>query len=139
MTAHNDLAERIERAEGPDRALDAEIALAVGLDIGRSKAHPQDNRLPAYTGSVDAAMSLLDGVGILMQLSDIGADGLPLARVGCPGLADAPIFTGIASCIMTNTSPVAGLAMALAAAAIRARAQVQPWPIQGSESGRWTA
>jgi hypothetical protein len=119
MTAQEllSLAERVERATGADRNLDAMIHARDGLE---GVGHWQD--APAYTASLDAAMTLLDQYGVLMHLSDIGADGLPLAKVGRPDLDNAPIFAGIASCIMTDTSPVAGLALALCAAALRARA-----------------
>lgn len=115
-----DLAARCEDATGPDRELDADIWCVCGIAGGQGViVHGSQ---PAYTASLDAAMTLLDRHGILMHLSDIGADGLPLARVGRPELDAAPIFSGIASCIMTDTSPVAGLALALTAAALRARA-----------------
>lgn len=81
------LAERCERAEGPEKALDREIALAIGwVRLTPSEArrknpawfHPDDCRdgKPvydslhgtdvwrdplAYTASLDAAMTLLDG------------------------------------------------------------------------------
>ena len=143
------LAGRCEAATGADRELDCSIAWAVGEfdryqlgpdttvsfhrvdDFGRAEIHvigPKGGRVVYthdplhYSASLDAAMSLIDNFGVLMHLSDIGADGLPLARVGCPGLDGVPIFVGIASCIMTDTAPCAGLALALCAAAIRARA-----------------
>lgn len=113
-----ELASRVEAGEGPDRELDAEILAAIA-----GTANGPVSGAPAYTASLDAAMTLVNGVGVLMNLSDIGADGLPMARVGCPQFDSAPIFTGIASCIMTKTAPVAGLAMALTAAALRAHAR----------------
>jgi len=122
------LAGRCEAATGADRELDAAIAEMVGWrrykydDKNDHSCRDSRTPAPAYTASLDAAMSLIDNFGVLMHLSDIGADGLPLARVGCPGLDGVPIFVGIASCIMTDTAPCAGLALALCAAAIRARA-----------------
>lgn len=113
------LVERVEALAGPCRVVDRAIWFALQDEMTGDPLYG-----PQFTASIDAAMKLLNNVGILMHLSDIGADGLPLARVGCPGLDDAPIFVGIASCIMTDTSPVAGLAMSLTAAALRARAQI---------------
>ena len=120
MTDLMELASRVAEAKGPDWQLDREIFDA--LRIVPSRDHFPVYPHYAYTASLDAAMTLVNGVGVLMNLSDIGADGLPMARVGCPQFDGAPIFTGIASCIMTKTAPVAGLAMALTVAALRARA-----------------
>ena len=62
------LAERVERAEGPDRELDAEIAPLKGLrrvDEGQPLGRVwYDHRghgvpLPAFTASLDAAMTLV--------------------------------------------------------------------------------
>lgn len=53
------LAERVERLQGPCRETDAKIAEAIGLCIGRCGGHPQDGRLPHFTSSLDAAMSLV--------------------------------------------------------------------------------
>jgi hypothetical protein len=80
---------------------------------------------PAYTASIDAAMALLDQYGVLMQLSDIGADGLPLARVGRPDLDGESIFTGISSGVSMQATPLSGLSLALCAAALRARAATE--------------
>lgn len=136
------LAGRVEQATGPDRELDYEIHERLHGEWLRRNAYirePGDDGWysatppvkgthsiaapQSYTASLDAAMTLVDGVGVLLGLSDIGADGLPLARVGIPHLPDAPVFTGIASCIMTKTAPVAGLALAVTAAALKARAR----------------
>lgn len=134
------LADRVEKLIGPDREVDAEIAacLRIGTEHKWAFNYPEwegraDGRVYlekggpsfaacAYTASLDAAMTLLGKHGVLMHLSDIGADGLPLARVGRPDLDDTPTLDGIASCIMTNTAPVAGLAIALTVASLRARA-----------------
>ncbi len=144
-TGLRDIVERVEAAQRPDRELDAAIYFAVecspipadGITLpwltadvtiypgtgGYYFLHdgvPSDGTLaPAYTASLDAAMTLLNGSGVLLGLSDIGADGLPLARVGRSDTGD--VFTGIASCIMTDTSPVAGLAIALVSAALKSR------------------
>lgn len=112
-----ELADRVEKASGPDRELDGDIFLAI-----RPSSRGRIFNAPKYTASLDAAMTLADGIGVLMALSDIGADGLPLARVARPDIDGGPIYSGIASCIMTDTAPVAGLAIAVCAAALRARA-----------------
>ena len=72
------LPDRIEAALGPDAELNTDIAEAVGIHLGSL------GRALPYTASVDAALSLLDGVGVLLHLGDITADGLPLAHVGDP-------------------------------------------------------
>lgn len=48
---HNELAARIERAEGPDRALDGEVAIALGILHPRDFIHPLHSvpPAPAYT------------------------------------------------------------------------------------------
>ena len=51
------LAERVEAADGPDRELDAEIAKAVGHPPILLEKQPWT--IPGYTGSIDAAMSLI--------------------------------------------------------------------------------
>lgn len=65
------LSERVERAEGPSRELDAEIALAVGYadcrpwSAASNHRHPVENRYghgfspPVFTGSLDDARSLV--------------------------------------------------------------------------------
>ena len=64
----NDLIARLEAATGPDRELDAAIALTVGLDIGRGRAHSQDSRVSAYTASIDAALTLVPkGWGVVVR------------------------------------------------------------------------
>lgn len=73
---HNELAARIERAEGPDIALDCEVAIALNLAPAgyeravvwgeprpywwdRSDPKADYWSVPAYTGSLDAAMQLI--------------------------------------------------------------------------------
>jgi len=73
--AMNDLIARLEAATGPDRELDAEIyRTAVGLGMYETIVHrfgdffvrnypgppePEYRRLPRYTASLDAAMTLV--------------------------------------------------------------------------------
>lgn len=63
-----DLIERLEAASGPDRELDAEIAVAIGL--GKATANHAGRywkqgdlhvtgEAPAYTASIDAALTLV--------------------------------------------------------------------------------
>lgn len=81
MTDHNELAARIERAEGPDRALDAEIAVAVGWRVLYDKSDPNDaepyyqpvpemswRAVPHCTASIDAAMQLVPNGWKLRQM-----------------------------------------------------------------------
>ena len=64
---HNDLAARVEAASGPDRELDAEVALAIGwTDISGAgfvgiweRPYGGMIKLPAFTASLDAAMMLV--------------------------------------------------------------------------------
>lgn len=60
------LAERVEKASGPDRELDADIAKAVGVPatlvighecLGNLRSVPQN--APRYTASLDAALTLV--------------------------------------------------------------------------------
>lgn len=66
----NDLIERIEAASGPDRELDAQICIAIGLSQDNSIAcqdgwcvgsatNPNPHLSPAFSASIDAAMSLI--------------------------------------------------------------------------------
>jgi len=134
------LADRVEALAGPDREVDAEIACAIkfrnhrpaqpddfdgkyGYSPGDIKVDTGFLTAESYTRSLDAAMTLLDRHGVLLHLSDIGADGLPYARVGRPDLDEAPIFSGISSGIAVKATPTSGLAIALTAASLRARAR----------------
>lgn len=120
------LAERCEWAPGPDRELDeliaAEIAGAVREyqpHLGRAAYYHESGSPwmyvnvpePGYTASLDAAMTLMDRYGVLLHLSDIGADGLPLCNIG--DSVTGREFKGIGT---------ANLALAICAASLRARA-----------------
>lgn len=55
-----ELAERCEKAEGPNYPLEREIALAIGRAIPSGFQAQYDGlRVPNYTASIDAAMSLV--------------------------------------------------------------------------------
>ncbi len=98
MTNTPTLADRVERAEGASRELDRDIALLLGLydrpeDLGCFSdpaeavvgGGGQTYAPPAYTASLDAALTLVpDGV-LVVALSEIAADGLP----GCCLLLDS--------------------------------------------------
>jgi hypothetical protein len=119
------LADRCEAATGPDREIDCDIQEIVRSSSSsewEAQSMYERTLRKRYTGSIDTAMGLLDKFGILISLSDIGADGLPMARVGRPDLQDAPVFVGISSSIGRDATSVSGLALALCAAALRARA-----------------
>lgn len=98
--ALRDLIERVERAEGPDRELDARICIALGFSrdnvmVGvdgwciNSATNPNPFRSPAYTGSIDAAMHLTDSRALWAHGSM--EDG-PFARLCWPQLDGT--FTG---------------------------------------------
>lgn len=96
----SDLISRIEAATGPDRALDAEIAVAVGvvpegafrpcaaLDPGTFATGAYTFWVaPRYTESVDAALTLVPEnmlwrVGLNKEPSKGESEGAFLARVG---------------------------------------------------------
>jgi hypothetical protein len=99
------LAERLERATGPDRALDAELHSAWGRSISAGWEH----LTPLYTASLDAALSLAAGHAILITLSEIKGDGMPRCVFGKP--EDGTLYEAIAA-----TMP-----LAVCAAAARAR------------------
>lgn len=52
------LAERVEQADGPNYALEQDIAEAVWR-VKWNKARPKDIRVPNYTASIDAALTLV--------------------------------------------------------------------------------
>lgn len=108
------LAERCEAATGPDRELDEDIERATGRYAAFSYYTLGDDCQPDYvptrfTASLDAAATLMDGAGVLITLSEIKGDGMPLCVIGNPGTAE--LFEAVA-----NTMP-----LALCAAALRAR------------------
>ena len=84
MTDLTSLIEKLEKAEGPDRFLDARICWALGLEpwAGTDEIHLThfgigsriDKRTPAYTSSIDAAVSLAERVlpGCRWELTTTG-------------------------------------------------------------------
>lgn len=62
MSDLKELLAKVEACKGPDRKIDA--ALALGLGIAKEEVRPSGLRLqttsPPYTGSVDAAISLVE-------------------------------------------------------------------------------
>lgn len=101
-----ELAERCERATGPDFSLDCDIARAMWAGWERGVA-------PATTASLDAAMTLLDGLQYV-------AATVNWSRIG----------SGIAEVYLDNPGPMFGSeaatpALALCAAALKARAQAK--------------
>lgn len=99
-----ELAERCEKASGPDREIDIDIQQVIGGAIPTGfQMQYEGVRLPGYTASLDAAMMLVpEGMAIELAWN---AARLADARVGWkrPGIAKSP-------------------ALALCAAALRARA-----------------
>lgn len=137
-----ELAERCERAEGPDRELDAAVFRALGMPLPTHIATVpigleydaaercflmplpmSDMRVryehPEYTASIDAALTLKGEIGVLITLSEIKGDGMPMCIIGNP--ATAELFEASAA------TP----ALALVAAALRARAHLENARDQG--------
>jgi hypothetical protein len=106
------LAERVEAASGPDRQLDLDIFWAVKS----AECGEEDDALPQYTGSIDAAWTLLPD------------DDISLTREGTGG-SDDPV-DWVADLTMLDRKPqsfdlyvrAATPALALTAACLRARA-----------------
>lgn len=134
-----ELAERVEALHGASRGTNEAVACAAGwkFDNGPGAWITPGGEMvfsvPNFTGSLDAAMSLLTGYATLISLSEIGADGMPLARVGRPDLDDVPIFEGGAFGVRMDTPLTAQLAIALTAACLKARAHSLP---SADEAGR---
>jgi hypothetical protein len=142
MTDLLELAARVEGLKGPDREVDAEIALVCGIvrerdgncfyghrdysvvvmerDYYDHEGHPPE--LPAYTASLDAAMTLVPK-GHTVQLSDWDHETLrqkgPWQAIVLPFGARGAMkdFTFTNRCDHTATP-----SLALLAAALRARA-----------------
>jgi hypothetical protein len=109
------LADMIEKLTGPDREVDEEISLAFGCfpySEDRS-GNLSGIDCPAYTASLDAAMSLMPEEWLLVTLSEIAGEGMCYARLGNP-------FHSLDSEATGNT-----LVLALTAACIRALATLQ--------------
>ena len=109
-----ELAERCEQASGPDRELDlalARVQRVVVLQRNDDDTANVETTHWHYTASIDAALTLVNRYGVLLHLSDIGADGLPLCNVG--DCETGREFKGVGT---------ANLALAVCAAALRIRA-----------------
>ena len=112
-----DLADRVEAAKGPDRELDLRVAMAVlpgwdyPLDDAAVAFHTKYGGQPAYTASLDAAMTLVpEGARIAALAQEIGTPRW-LVKLGN---ADRP--GGLPTC--AGATP----ALALTAACLRAHA-----------------
>lgn len=110
------LAARCEAAEGADRDLDERIGMAIGLKrtirighecLGNDREVPVN--CPLYTASIDAALTLVPD-GARLSVSSIASPGFHAAVMGYGHRAEG---------FARATTP----ALALAAAALRARTQ----------------
>jgi hypothetical protein len=129
------LVERIERAAGPSRELDADIARAVGwqdvhgspLDDGFMGGRPPGGsnwlHVPGFSGSIDAALSLVPpGAGLkldrywLMSLASATEDRGPEH-----GRVWSALITWGISGQSAASEDRPGAALAVCAAALRAR------------------
>ena len=113
-----DLIRRIEKAAGPDRELDVEIALAIGWRLDQSE--PRDrwwepdrshylDEPPEFTASMDAAMTLLKDEWIRLAFG--AANGCVVAHLDYPNGPMVDLYSGVGS----------SAALALCAAALKAR------------------
>ena len=125
------LAERCEKADGPDRELDTEIAVAVSGDAGAWIVRPQVGSIfshkagwwrdstdhshlaPSYTGSYDDAMSL---VPRWLTPTIIGHDRKVRLLNGVGGTVGGSDYLSVAPSLQRG----------ITAAALRARAQQEP-------------
>jgi hypothetical protein len=128
LTEARELVSRCERARGADRELDAKIARAVGR-IPKSAAYEGTIKMgdlawsnglgyqvPAYTGSLDAAMTLVPGkCGVNIMRPSYNAD-LEALTGGMP--SGAQVFDHDES--IDVTMACATPALALCAASLRA-------------------
>jgi hypothetical protein len=119
------LADRVEALTGPDREIDAEIGMAMGLKntmrvghecLGTDRVVPV--RCPAYSASLDAALTLVPGGWPSVQIgtTDDGRGYAGIAKGYGQMMAEVP-EEGYASC-----EDAASMAIALTAAALRAHA-----------------
>ena len=129
MTQHNRetllaLADRAEEATGPDRGLDAAIAVVLGLPNGpheiveyesRSVTYIEQQALP-FTASLDAAMSLVPDTEWEWSLEWEQGGGVRDWIARCK-MGDPMRFRDVEA----DTLP-----LALVAAALRARATLDP-------------
>lgn len=99
-TDYDDLIRRLEQATGPDRELDAAIyEIVVGLRMYESiyercgdlclryfpdPTGPSYGRLPHYTSSLDAALTLVPE-GWYVDLIERQSSGAPMSSFGQPG------------------------------------------------------
>lgn len=105
-----DLAERVERATGPDRELDADIALATGWKhrSGADWHRVLEWERPAWTASLDAAMQLVPE-GMERRVLNICSSGQTRALIYynkamryCSGDAATPALALTAACLRAH-------------------------------------
>lgn len=128
-----DLIERLEKATGPDRDLDTDIARATVtegwriLDDGTLECYgemdadhgpdwyPSGAEIPYYTRDIDAAASLIDPRELSWTLGQNAHHRYWQASVNCLDQGGEPYARGFAG-------PCVSPAVALSAAALKARA-----------------
>jgi hypothetical protein len=138
---HHSLAARAEAAEGPDRELDALICIAAGFAEGNtvafktgwcagSETNPHPVEAPAYTASIDAALTLLPEGWQVAALEQNWRTGLWRAQlIPVPSATLIAAFDrgetvgwNTADAPDSGTGGIATPALALVAACLRARA-----------------
>lgn len=128
-----ELAERVEALEGPCRVVDALISREVLLPLCEPPdwlpdvfarciervidgSQPDDPEIPTYTASLDAAMTLAEGL-VIESISDLD---MPRAVV-VSDTSTSPVKRHIGECLHGQSATLAQrLALALTAASLRA-------------------
>lgn len=105
------LAERVEQADGPNYALEQDIAEAVWR-VKWNKARPKDIRVPNYTASIDAALTLVPE-SMVWHLDSAGPNYNAGAAIGTVPASDELMVEAFQAEAKTP-------ALALTAAALRA-------------------
>lgn len=114
-----ELIERLEKATGPNRNIDAAIAiwaLETGMGINHANGHPKP-----YTASIDAALTLVPE-GAEIELTNLHAIARAAVGLNC----DMPEFGEHAG---------GSLALALCIAALKARAALTTAENRGGGNG----
>lgn len=117
----DNLIEKLERADGPDRELDADIAKSANVQLGAcfctGACDPKHVcykgacvAVPAYTSSIDAALTLAEGDAIERVGGAIGILNwaIDMMQEACASIDALPRFIVIAALKAMGASPTTG-------------------------------